>query len=411
MRGVLIRLRAAFGVAAVQLRRSPTRTALAVVGIALAVLAVTLLVSVGVGVLDTGEQKFGESNRDLWVTGGPVQLSASTRTPLENTVVDSHDVAATIERRDDVESADPMALQGVYVATDDAEPQLLTAVGIAGRGWGALVDEGDGFSAVDAHYANGTYDGPMTREVIIDPRTAELLDVSVGDTIYVGASRESVRNQEFTVVGIASDVSQLLGTSTVALPLGELQQITGTTGADRATFVTVRLRDGADPAAVRQDIQETYPEYEVRTNREQLQSIVGNNAVIIASASSLVVLAVVAGVALTVNLLALVVHQLRPQIAALRAIGLDQSTLVAMVAAQGLLLGFAGGALGLAATPVAVRGLNVVAEAVVGFESLLSTPPVVYLGGFVLAVGIGTVAAAVAGWQLTRIAPLTDLDR
>jgi len=54
--------------------------------------------------------------------------------------------------------------------------------------------------------------------------------------------------------------------------------------------------------------------------------------------------------------------------------------------------------------------LNAVAERLVGFDGLVQTMGVLYLGGFAMAVGIGTLAAAVAGWQLTRTPPLTHLE-
>ena len=54
------RLRAAGSVAAAQLRHDRART----------VLATTLLASLGLGIYETGQQKFDASERDLWVTGG-----------------------------------------------------------------------------------------------------------------------------------------------------------------------------------------------------------------------------------------------------------------------------------------------------------------------------------------------------
>jgi putative ABC transport system permease protein len=161
---------------------------------------------------------------------------------------------------------------------------------------------------------------------------------------------------------------------------------------------------------VQTDLERQYPEYEIRTNREQLQRILGENAAALASAGVLVVLAVLAGLALTVNLLALVIYQQRRELAALRAIGLSQGTLTGFVASQGVVLGFCGGTLGLLATPPLVFALNRLAAALVGFESLLRTPDAVFVAGAGIALGIGTIAAVVAGWQVARLSPAPHLE-
>ena len=401
----------AVGLAGVRLRRNPRRTALAVVGVGLAVLAVTLFASVGLGVAATGEEKFDSSGRDLWVTGGPLEIRAREAAPLENSLLGAHEVAAGVGSHEDVAVATPMAFQAIYVGANASDLRLITAVGVpkAPAGTAVSVDSGEGLERGDVHYANGSYDGPMTRNVLLDPGTAERLGVSVGDTVHVGASRAGAREREFTVVGISSTFSNFLGTETAVLHLSELQALTGTTGADRASLLTVRLEEGADPEAVRADLQATYPDLEVRTNREQLTAVLGRQAPVVGSAATLVALSVALGLALALNLLLLTVTQQRRERAALQAIGLSPRTLSLTVETQGLLVGLGGATLGVLATPVAAAGLDRAVAAVVGFESLLRTPPEVYLLGAAVAVGVGTLSGLVAGWYAGRTATLPEL--
>jgi putative ABC transport system permease protein len=385
-------IRAVIGLAAVRLKRNPHRTTLAVLGVALAVLAVTLLASVGAGVIDTGQQKFNNSGRDLWVTGGPLQLQPGGGTPIENSLVGSHRVADSISRRDDVAVVTPIAFQAVYVGKNRSDLKLLTGTGLPRAPGGKAIDvsRGGGLTGGDTHYANGTYDGPMNEEVVIDPRVARTLNVSINDTLYIGGSQATARNHEFTVVGVSSSFSRFLGTPTVIHHLSELQEVTGTTGSDRATYITIRLQPGVNPEAVKSDLQEEYPEFTIRTNREQLEALLRDKSLIIGSAAALVVLAIVAGIGLTVNLLMLVVYQQRRELAALRALGLSRGVPVGIVATEGILIGLGGGALGLGVTPVTVRALNWIAAKIVGFESLLQTPVIIYAGGAIIAVVIGT---------------------
>lgn len=201
----LRRVWGAVGLGGIRLARQPRRTTLAVVGVGLAVLAVTLFASVGLGVAATGEEKFDQSGRDLWVTGGPLEIRAQETAPLENSLLGAHEVAAGIREREDVTVVTPMAFQAVYIGANASDLRLTTGVGVprAPAGAAVSVDNGEGLEREDVHYANGSYDGPMTRNVLLDPATADRLGVSVGDTIHVGASQAGAREREFTVVGVS----------------------------------------------------------------------------------------------------------------------------------------------------------------------------------------------------------------
>lgn len=398
------RLRAAFGLTLAQLRYERTRTVLAVLGITVAVLSTTLLAGVGYGVLQTGEEKFAAADRDLWITGGPVRLAPGTVGGFENSILDAHSTARAIRSRQGIRSAVPMSFQTVYVGRTVGGLRTVVGVGVPGTGGDSVrLTSGEGFSRGDVHYGTGAYDGPMTREVIVDPRTAALFDVGVGDTLYVGGTIASARDNEYTVVGVSPTYSKFLGTPSVVVPLSELQELTGTTRTDRATLITVALREDADVDRVERELAAAYPDYDVRTNREQLEAVLADKIVILASGVTLVVLAVVSGLALTVNLLALLVYQQRRELAALSALGVSRGTLVSIVAGQGLVLGALGGAVGLALTPLGVWGLNVVAASVAGFEGLVRTPPIVFAVGGSIAVVMGVVGAAVAGWRVARV--------
>ncbi|QLG63864.1 ABC transporter permease [Halorarum salinum] len=399
----LSRVRGLVGVAVAVLRHDRGRTALAVAGIAVAVLATTSLASVGVGVVETGTEKFDAADRDLWVTGGPVGLAPGTVGGFENTVTDAHALSRDLERREEVRSAVPMSFQTVYVGTDGSDLETVVGVGVPGGGPSVGVSEGRGFERDDVHYADGGYDGPMTNAVVVDPRTAERFDLEPGDTLHVGGTVAAARSNEFTVVGVSSTFSGYVGTPTVALHLAELQTLTGTAATDRATLVTVRLEEGADPARVEQSLQEEYPEYEFRTNRDQLRATLGREAVVLASGASLVVLAVVAGIALSLNLLLSFCHQQREELRALKALGCSSRTLVGIGVAQALVLGALGGALGLALTYPATVGLEFAVSAAVGYEGLVRTPTSVLAVGAGLSLGTSSLGAAVAAWQVGRL--------
>jgi len=406
----MARLRGLVAVAGAQLRHDRLRTVLAVLGVAMAVLATLLLVSTGTGVIETGQQKFDQSSRDLWVTGGAVELRPGSAGGFQNTLVNAHSVAKNISARDDVATAVPMAFQTVYVGSSPSELETVVGVGAPGHGPSVTITEGRPFQATDdIHYANGSYDGPMTNEVLIDQRTAELLDVGVGDTIYVGGTLRSASENEFVVRGISPTYSRFVGAPTAVLHLSELQAVTGTTASDRATFISVRLTDSANAETVQRELQQEYPAYTIRTNEEQLEATLQEKVTVIASGLSLVVLAVIAGILLTMNLQLSFVYQQRERLAALQALGMSQSSLVTVVVANTLLIGVLGALVGVALAVPATWAINWVAATVSGFENVVSLSRQILLGGFVAATIVSLLSAIAASVYLRRMEPLTVL--
>ena len=409
--GAVVRTKAVAGIALAQLRRSPGRTALTVLAVTIAVLSITLLASLGVGVVETGEEGLDNADQDIWISSDPVDPSASG---TENPIVGSHGMAAELAEREDVTYATPIAMHDVYVGTEPDELQRHPAVGVRETHSGFDFEEGGGFETPPEVYEEGFADGrseePMTGEIVLDPRVADELGVEVGDTIYVGTSRETAPEYEFTVVGTSSYYSQYLGSETMAMPLVDLQAVAGTTGTDRATFVTADVADDADREAVAAELDEQYPEYDVRTSDEQIGAMVEDQPLVLASGGTLVGIAVVGGIVLTVNLFALVAAQQRTELAALRAIGLSRRLLAGTIGVQGLVIGLLGGIVGLAATPLLVRVLNDLAASLAGFEDLLQTPLEVYVAGFALALVVGTVVALAAGWRAGRYARIEHLE-
>lgn len=403
------RSRVAVGLTLAQLRQHKFRFALAIVGVSLAVLSMTLLAGAGVGVIDTGEQQFEQADRDLWVTSGATQLTTAGGGGFENTLQDSRSTAASLEEHDGVNNAVPLAFETVYVRSDsDDEFRTFVGSGVPGSGAAVQVTEGDELQG-DPHYADGSYDGNMTGEVMIDAETADNLGIDVGDTIEVGGSLAAARDNTVTVVGISPTFEQMLGTPTVTMPLSELHQTTGTTQTEPATFITVTVDDDASVSEVQDDLEQVYPEYEIRSNQQQLEAVLQEQVLVLAAGGTLVLVAVGAGIALTLNLLSLVVYQQRQELSALKAQGISPFLLVTTVGCQGLLIGILGGGLGLLLTPVGVSALNSIAAMVVGFDGLVQTSSVLYVGGGAIAVGIGTIAAAIAGWRIGRMSALSNL--
>lgn len=390
-------------IAVSQLRQDWVRTVLAVVGITLAVLSVTLLLGISVGVTETGNELLRDSGRDIWVTGGPIELAPATVGGFQNPIVDAHSFANSVENHDRVRTAVPLSFQVVYVSTDGEHFETIMGTGTPGAGSSSVtLENGSGFSGGAQHYAGGSYDGPMSHEIIVDPQTAERFDLEVGDTLYVGGTVSTARNHEFEVVGISPTFARFLGTGTVTMPLSELQTVTGTAYDDRATLVTISVEEGADPKAVAEDLEAAYPEYTFKTNREQFVSVLERQATAAAAGLSLSVLGVVTGVVLSLNLLLSLVYGQREVFAVMRALGSSRTTVIGIAAIQATTIAVAGCFVGLLTTPLAAAVLDQLVANITGYEGVVSVPRYAYGAGIGIAAGFAVVGAVGGAWRMMQ---------
>lgn len=402
------RVAAIIELATTQLRYYPGRTIPAVVGVGGAVFFIVVLGGLGFGMLTTGERAIAWFQSDLWVTGGALAIEPSGVGGLANPIDDAHERSAELETIDGVQYAQPVAFQTVYVSPDGEQFDTIVGVGIGGNT--GRLGVASRFNRRDVHYANGAYDGPMTNRIIVGPALADRYDLAEGDTLHVGGTLVSAREHEFTVVGIAADFSNFLGTPTVGMHLSELQEVSGTTGTDSAALIAVTLAPGADADGVSRTIEDEHPSFDVRTDAEQVRATIGAQAPILATAVTFMFVAVVGGIVLIGNVLAIHVHHHRRELAALKATGVGTRTLLGVVGSQGAVLGLAGAVLGsVVALPVTVL-LNVWVEAYTGFSGLVATPAWLLVGGLTLGIAMGVLGATVAGWRVARLSPHAHLD-
>ncbi|AGB38805.1 ABC transporter permease [Natronococcus occultus] len=373
-----------------QLRHTPGRTVLAIGGVVLAVLSVTLLAGLGIGVVETGQDTFDDSGLEIWVTGGP-----GAEATTDNEVVGTQTLTDEIRDHEGVSGVVGIAMHEIYVGPQPDETELTTTVGIEG-------------SHSQFERADEIEDGAgiLSRAVVVDPAIAERHDLTVGDPVYIGASPQTV--EAFTVAEIGS-YAQYTGTETVALQLGTLQRTTGTASADRASFVAVTVADDVDQEAVQADLQAAHPDYDVRSSDDQFAAMVTDQALVVASGVALVGLAVVGGIALTGNLFVLVAYQQRETLSALHALGLSRAFLAGLIGIQGALIGLLGGVVALLATPVLAAALNRLSTAVLGFERLVRTGLEIYVLGLAVALVVGTAVALGAGWYAGRAVTVTSV--
>jgi putative ABC transport system permease protein len=268
------------------------------------------------------------------------------------------------------------------------------------------------------HYANGTYRGPATDDVLLSTPYAQAYDVSVGDQILLSPSTNTTLGTEYMVTGLFGVPPAVLGPTgafAILLPLSDLQVMTGFAGGPNATVTdaadTVQVAvTGAvadNPAAlseVRSTVQALVPYYSVSSLNQEAQQLRSASAVLTGFYLAL------SSVGLTVGLLFLAlvllrrVESNRRSIGIRRALGLPGSTIAAGIAAEGLGISLAGAAAGLVGGFLLVESLARWASAAVQEAARLAVFDPVILTELVAGVaGLSLLASALATRSALRL--------
>ncbi len=271
------------------------QTTFAALAIATSVALPVVLLSVGGGVSD-------HEIDDLENAGYEVSISA----PGLHGISDAHALALRIEGLSGAGAASPILSAPIDVFPPTGGPHPTLAEGVVPGAFDATqgpstrslfpdpLPLGDPTDAI--HYANGTYSGPATDDVLLSAPFASSLSVGVGSTVALAPTANGTAEVPFEVTGILGSASTLLGPTAayaVVLPLSDLQVLTGfarangTSGAllDSADTIQVALSGAASasPSAVdrlAEEIQALVPYYGVSSLQSQAQQLRQASAVL-----------------------------------------------------------------------------------------------------------------------------------
>lgn len=383
--------------------RNKLRTILTSLGVALAVLSIVLFASIGNGLLTTGGKTLEQSSIHLWITGASSDLRSQYMGTGESKISDAHMVAGDLRKNKEINLAAPMLTEMVYAFKEGSEPKAVFALGLEGSN-GSMVSIIQGKDLTkDEHYNKGRYDGKWTNEVLIDSRTANLLKVNVGDTIAIGKTVTEANAQKFTIIGLTNSLSRFSSNPIVVMYLSELQDISGNKYFDTVTMIIIRLKNPAMAAEIQNELQQKYPEYTVSTNQEYLTKAIKQNALPIASAASIVILAVIMGTMLAVNTMLLSLNEKKKEIAILQVIGLSRWSIFKSIGTEGLITSLFGGAVGILASIAIIPILNDLIYAYMGFDGLVILQTDYLYMGFAIAVFIGLLTSFLAAMLISRM--------
>ncbi|TKX47253.1 FtsX-like permease family protein [Halorubrum sp. SD690R] len=332
---------------------APRRIVYSVLGVALAVGLFVLVASVGIG-LATESAAVG-SNADYWIvpeSESSATLPVSVGGPQLGGV---HDVAAQLGARDDVRYASPVAVTLAELSRGNTTEYVLVFGVVAHPELTAGGLSAAPLTPGDPHYANGTYGGPKTNEMVISSGTAQLLETSADETVLFGAPDGPGREpRRMTVINVSAGSTPGFDSVPVALVhLSELQAITGDTDRDPADQMVV----AADSTAVRDDLETIYERTEVVT-RSSTAGVGSDADLALAVGGAGLVVSLVVGSLFVATTIGLEIRRDRRLWVTLSALGFSAHSRVLVIISQTGVITLAGGVIGIGIGRVAIAVTN-----------------------------------------------------
>ncbi|HLY77505.1 MAG TPA: FtsX-like permease family protein, partial [Thermoplasmata archaeon] len=268
------------------------------------------------------------------------------------------------------------------------------------------------------HYANGTYQGPSSAELLLSTALLQTLNLSDGARVGLSPSSNSSAGSLFTIEGGFGLPPGLLGPSPlfiVLLPLSQLQSLVGLahapTGAllDAADSLQLALAPSlaADPAAVQRvasEVQAIVPYYSVTPLTQQTTEIQSAQAVITGFYVGLSSVGLIVGLLFLVIILLRRVEQERQSIGIRRALGVPAWRVARGIVLEALVLTLSGVAGGIAGGVLTVELLARYGSGIVSEIARLAVfdPRTLTLLGLAL-VGLALLASALPVRRALRL--------
>jgi putative ABC transport system permease protein len=373
--------------------RNKTRSALAIVGIAIGIMVIVALGMVTGGLKNSTQStlKAGAAEITVVQTGSNSFGSGGT---LNETLV-----------------ADILSINGVKdtagilraTNTSTAAAQLSSNSSEGGFGPGGLSITGidtDKLDLVGIDSVNGTeFSNTSTDEVILGITAAQGLNKTVGDTI-------NLYGKDYTVTG-TFETGSFLTDAGIMMPLTTLQNITG--NQNKVSNILVKVTDNANVTTVSQSIEDAYPNQLSTTTAEATASRINQGLSFIDTASwAISLLAIFIGAVGVINTMIMSVYERTREIGVLKAVGWKDRRILEMILGESIVL-----------TLIAFVIGTVVA--VVGVELLLTFSPSVggiikpsfaydiFLRAFVVAFLVGVFGGSYPAYRASRLSPTEAL--
>jgi len=391
------------------LRHSRLQLVLAVAAIATAVALPVVLVSVGGGVSAHELANLQNAGYQIVVSAGGIHGITDAHNWTQRILAIAGVTAASPVLSVTIDAFAPSGSVAPVLAEGVIPGQFTPTLGPAESGlFPTPLPLGEPTDSV--HFANGSYSGPATYDVLVSSPYAQQYHVVNGEHLTLSPVANRSYGVNYTVTGIFGVPPSVLGPTgafAVLLPLSDLQTLTGFASAhavapDAADTIQVAVTGSVatNPTTldkVRATVQQLFPYYGVSSLTQEAQQLEAASGVLTGFYLAL------SSVGLTVGLLFLALVLLRRveadrrSIGIRRALGIPGGAIAAEIVGNGALLALLGAAIGVATGYLIVEALADWATQAVQEAARLAVFNPVLLGEIVGAVvGLSLLASLIA---------------
>jgi putative ABC transport system permease protein len=371
-----------------RLRVSPSRVLLSVFGVAL---AIGLMVSVTGISLGLASQSVIESEEvDYWIVPEGSETESIVVSTGGVSLGNVHTVSDQIADDDRVDFATPVLVSLLPVAdAQTGERTYLLTIGVVPTAEMDILGlAGEPLTPGDPYYANGTFNGTRTGEIVLNDAAGTLTNATTGTTL---TTPRGGTNRTLQVVNVSAGNAPSVGGSVpvAMMHLSELQTLSGGATGDQADQILVSTSDDT----VKESLTGRYPRTTVVERSGLSAQQVSTSSLPLAVGVAALVAAVVVGVLFITTLMGLEVNANRQQLGMLAAMGFSRTSRSLVIAVETLLIAMLGGILGLGLGGLGIVGINRFGQSLLGVETTALFNPFLIAYALVIAVFIGLIGA------------------
>jgi len=374
--------------------RNKTRSALAIVGIAIGIMVIVALGMVTGGLKNSTQSTLKAGAAEITVIQTGSNSFGSGGTINEST-------AAEIQNLNGVKDTTGI-LRASNTSSSIATTTSNSSQSSFGTGGGLSITGIDasqlGLLGIDS--LNGTsFTNTSTNQVIMGKTVVQDLNKTVGDTI-------DLYGQNFTVVG-TFETGSFLTDAGIIMPLATLQNLTS--NQNKVSDILVKVTDNANVTTVSNEINNAYPNQLTTTTAADQANRINQGLSFIDTASwAISLLAIFIGAVGVINTMIMSVYERTREIGVLKAVGWTNRRILGMILGESIVLTLIAFVVG---TVVAVVGVELILTLSPSVGGII-TPSFsydIFLRAFLVAFLVGVFGGLYPAYRASRLSPTEAL--